>query len=347
MKQFFYFLCLFSYGISQETEIDLEQNKSEFVLKTFQIHIPNYPNAFNPSIIKWKNGILFSFRVILDEKLPYNSNLGLVWLDEEFQPLHEPQLLNTQIKQPQVPSRAEDGRLIVLGESLYLVYSNCVEEKISRKGFRVHVAEILYDGENFQLEDLEPILYFEGESSDKREKNWTPFDYEGNLFLSYSISPHLVFHPLKGTYGCETISLSPDTIDWPLGELRGGTPAFLDKDKYLSFFHSCKKMSSVHSNGKETLHYFMGAYLFQKDPPFQITHINSSPIIGENFYIGSSYTPYWHPVQAIFPCGFIQDDPFIWIAYGRQDHECWIAKLDKEGLMREMKVISHFDRVNE
>lgn len=317
--------------------IDLEQNPSDFVLDAFQIEIPNYPHAFNPSIVRWKNTLLLSFRVILNEKLPYDSNLGLVWLDETFQPIHEPQLLDTQIKTPHIPSRAEDGRLITIGNRLYLIYSNCTEEKISRGAFRVYVGEISYDGETFRLEESEPLLYFERESPIRREKNWVPFDYEGNLFLAYSLSPHLIFHPLLGKNSCETISCSTNEINWPWGILRGGTPALLDGEEYLAFFHSSIKMSSIHSGGKEVFHYFMGAYRFTKHPPFEITQVSLEPILGKNFYTGASYKPYWHPVQAIFPCGFIHDDDSIWIAYGRQDHECWIVKLDKKGLMRSLQ----------
>lgn len=336
MKWFSFLLFLFHAMSTQPPLIDLEQTPSDFVLETFQIEIPNYPHAFNPSIVRWKEALLLSFRVILDEKSPYESKIGLVWLNEEFQPIGEPKLLDTQIKTPSIPSRAEDGRLIIVDGCLYLIYSNCIEEKISRGAFRVHVGEISYDGENFTLEDPEPLLDFEGESSSKREKNWVPFDSNGNLFLAYSLSPHLIFHPQRGLNCCDTIASCPSPIDWPWGALRGGTPALLDGEHYLAFFHSSIKMSSVHSNGKEAFHYFMGAYRFTKNPPFQITQISLEPIIGKNFYTGASYKPYWNPVQAIFPCGFIHDDSFIWIAYGRQDHECWVVKLDKKGLMRSL-----------
>lgn len=272
--------------------------------------------------------------MILDEKSPYESQIGLVWLDKDFLPLSEPQLLDTRKKTPHIPSHAEDGRLINCGTQVYLIYSNSTQEKPARGAFRVYFGEILYDGENFHLEKAEPLLNFEGECSFKREKNWIPFNYEGKLFLTYSISPHLVLHPLEKLNCCETISISPHKIHWPFGVLRGGTPALLDGEEYLSFFHSSIKMSSLHSKGKNTFHYFIGAYRFKKEPPFTITQISAQPIIGKNFYHGANYKPYWTPVQAIFPCGFFFDEDYIWIAYGRQDHECWIAKLDKRKLMK-------------
>jgi predicted GH43/DUF377 family glycosyl hydrolase len=323
-------------ALSEEV-MDLEKNTSSFVLETYPLKVPHYPHAFNPSIIRWKGSLLLSFRVILDENRPYESHLGLLWLNEHFQPLGEPYLLNTQKKNPNVPSRAEDGRLLLVNERLYLIYSNCIDKKISRGAFRVHIGEILYDGKNFSLENSEPLLRFEGESSAVREKNWVPFDYQGSLFLAYSLSPHLILHPFRGFHYCETVSSHPNTFDWKWGILRGGTPALLDGDEYLSFFHTSQKMASLHSQGKEILHYFIGAYRFAKTPPFTITQISKEPIVGKNFYSGKHYKPYWHPVQAIFPCGFIFDEHYIWITYGRQDHECWIMKLDKQGLMRSLK----------
>jgi len=92
-------------------------------------------------------------------------------------------------------------------------------------------------------------------------------------------------------------------------------------------------MASTHSEGKTIYHYFMGAYTFSNDPPFEITAISPKPIIGKHFYTGIAYKPYWKPIRCVFPCGYISDEEFIWIAYGREDHECWVAKLDKKRLL--------------
>ena len=52
----------------------------------------------------------------------------------------------------------------------------------------------------------------------------------------------------------------------------------------------------------------------------------------QSFYHGTSYKPYWGSIAAVFPCGFIDVDDYIILAYGRQDRELWIAKIDKKGL---------------
>lgn len=336
MKYFFFFVLTLHRLSGEEKFINLEKNLSPFVLETFQIEIPNYPHAFNPSIVQWNNYFLLSFRVILDERFPYYSRIGLVWLNENFELLHEPQLLETQEKTPLIPSRAEDGRLLTIEDHIYLIYSNCITAGLSGAGFRMHFGKISYDGETFHLEDPEPLLYFEEENPLKREKNWVPFNYQGSLFLSYSLHPHLILHPIEGSNRCETIACSAPSIDWPWGTLRGGTPAIEIENGYLSFFHSSIKMESIHSFGENTLHYFMGAYIFEKNSPFKIIQISPTPIIAKGFYTGANYKHYWRPIQAIFPCGILSNEHYIWITYGRQDHECWIMKLDKKGLMKSL-----------
>ena len=82
-------------------------------------------------------------------------------------------------------------------------------------------------------------------------------------------------------------------------------------------------------------HYFMGAYLFQDQPPFAIEKISPMPIISPDFYKGPNHKT-WKPLRVIFPCGFIYDENFIWVSYGRQDHEAWLIKLDRKKLMKSL-----------
>ena len=342
---FLFIAFFFCFGASIQASIDLEELSQDFVLETKRIEIPGHPYAFNPSIIRWKGSLLLSFRDLLpiDSNLPFlidcssNSQIGLIWLDESFTPISKPQMLDTYVNNPGMHSRAEDSRLVSVGEHLYIVYSDNINEIITDGGFRMFVAELQLDGEIFSAQDTECLNSFEGENPLRREKNWVPFDYLGHLYFGYSISPHMILHPLLGTGKCETIDSTWDGFNWKWGELRGGTPALKIDNQYLAFFHSSMEMDTVHSNGEKILHYFMGAYTFSLEPPFKITQISPEPIIGQNFYHGTIYTPYWKPVRVVFPCGYIFDENSVWIAYGRQDHEIWIAKLDKAGLLASLR----------
>lgn len=347
-------LALLTFQSLFSENLDLENGIQDFVLETKRIEIPGHPNAFNPSIIRWQGHLLMSFREIPSYFSVYlpcfprsffnhlsseTSLIGIMQLDDDFNPIGKAQMLYLDAYHhlKSACTRSEDARLFSIQERLYITYSDNKEEAFSDGGFRVYVAELHFDGNQFSVGHSECLSQFEGESKHRREKNWVPFEYASNLFMAYSLTPHRILQPLLGTGQCETAFLSQGAVEWEWGDLRGGTPAqLIDSYQYLAFFHSSKMMSTIHSAEKNSLHYFMGAYTFSSSPPFNITRTSPEPIVGPGFYNGNAYEPYWKPVQVIFPCGYIFDDQSIWVAYGRQDHEIWIVKLNKTGLLHSL-----------
>lgn len=338
----YFFLTLSFLNNSVLASLDLEEFKQDFFIEIKQITIPDYPWAFNPSIIQWKGRWLMSFRVITDDTnispvcSAAGSKLGLVYLDDELNPLQELHFISLQHPSQTRPDiLVEDARLIVCEERLHIIYSGNKDAEVTDAGFRVYVAE-LYDDENgFHIINNECLSIFDEADTNTREKNWVPFVYRKKLLLAYKLSPHIIFHPLLDmSERCETFSRSFPSIIWEWGEIRGGTPAVkLNDEHYLGFFHSSIHLKTIHSNHMPVQHYFIGAYIFSSQPPFKIQYISPEPIVGPNFYKGKSYEPYWHPVCAIFPCGLVIQENQIWISYGRQDHEIWIAKIDKKKLL--------------
>lgn len=312
--------------------IDLELMRQDFVLETKKLTIPKYPDAFNPSIIRWQNSLLLSFRA-RDPLTGITNIVGFHWLDDEFELKGDPQILNIAYC-PLAGSMIQDPRLISINGKLYIIYSDIWKFPI-KDVRRMYVGEVQYDGLNFFANYPEVLLHFDGEGGNKYEKNWVPFEYNGDLLLSYTINPHKVLYPIPGTKKCVTIAWSEIAHIWEWGELRGGTPAFLVDGEYLAFFHSSLLLRTHHSKGRLMPHYVMGAYTFQPYPPFAITKISPEIIVGKNFYNGPSYNT-WKPIRVVFPCGFVFDKTAIWIAYGRQDHEIWIAKLDKKKLLQSL-----------
>lgn len=314
--------------------MDLDKLEQTFVLETKKINIPGYPDAFNPSIVQWNGRLLMSFRT-RDPSTQLATLVGFTWLDKDFNPVGISQLLHID-KQNPPSSYIQDPRLIAIKDKLYIVYSDLWEEKDSKvKTRRMCTAEIDYDGVRFYARKREFFLDFEGDKNNKSEKNWVPFDYQGTLLFAYSISPHKIFFPIFGERDCNTIAFSQGFNPWKWGILRGGTPALLLDGSYLAFFHSSKVLTTVQSDGKSITHYFMGAYLFENHPPFAIKKISPKPIVSKEFYNGPAYQT-WKPLRVIFPGGFIYDKKYIWIAYGRQDYESWIVKLDKKDLLNSL-----------
>jgi predicted GH43/DUF377 family glycosyl hydrolase len=332
LKTFFFpFLYLPFLPIFASSFPDLCERVQSFVLEEKQIFIPGYPSAFNPSIVRWHDGrLLLAFRA--RDPLTQSAHLmGFVWLNENFEPESEPTLLTIYGDRPLKISRAQDPRLIKSGDKYYIVYNNILSDD-DLETRRMVTAELHYKDHQFYISSPQYHLCFSGDKKNWREKNWSPFDYNGTFHFSYSLNPHRVFLPFLENDRCETLAVTKGDIRWKWGELRGGTPSLLDGDEYLGFFHSFIDIKTVQSNGEKISHYFMGAYRFQREHPFALTHISPEPIIGKEFYTPPDY-PTWKPLRVVFPGGLVFNDDYIWVVYGRQDFESWVVKLDKKGLM--------------
>lgn len=321
MKLLIFFFCIFSANLA--ALLDLDKIPQPFVLETKRIRIPGYPDAFNPSIVKWENRLLMSFRT-RDPATNQASLVGFTWLDDQFNPVGKPQFLTEDSG-----IYIQDPRLLVIGNKLYMAYSDLWEQK------RIMcMAELQHDGVRFVAVNKDYYLDFQGDIR-KFEKNWVPFDYQGLILLSYSINPHKIFLPIQGENRCVTIADNDEQDTWDWGILRGGTPALLVDGQYLAFFHSSTLLATVQSGGEPMMHYVMGAYLFEAAPPFAIQKISPKPIISKTFYNGPAHQT-WKPLRVVFPCGFIQNQKYLWVSYGRQDHESWIVKLDKAALLKSL-----------
>lgn len=334
---------------------DLEEDLSPFVIETKRMEIPGYPAAFNPSILPFQGSYLLVFRTgsyqnaedsdfilqVLPASRPRKTDeMGLIFLNKDMEPEGPVYILDIHHHHGLRAFHQQDPRLIEVAGHVYVVYSNMIENSETPIR-RVFVAEIFFDGDHFSVGEPDYLCYFEGAGDRRVEKNWVPFDYEGKLFLAYSLNPHRIFYPLLGTGSCVTMASTTSSVLWDFGELRGGTPALFDEERreYIAFFHSSKRMLSKQSEGQKMIHYFMGAYTFSAKPPFAITYISPRPIVGKNFYNGPAYNT-WKPLRVVFPCGLIANERYLWVTYGRQDHELWIAKLDKKGLYKSLIPIS-------
>lgn len=332
-------ICLFSFGLCADEVLDLETMESSFVLETKQIQIPGYPKAFNPSIVRWNGSLLMCFRYLADPKDLWISKVGLVWLDEEYNPIGTPQLLDTRVSLPHIPSRSEDPRLYVVGNRLFVTY-NDNEEKEHGGVRRIYYGELEYDGTTFHEKTHIPLLFWQGADKDTWEKNWIPFEYKNTMHFIYSVTPHFILSPKRKSSSCTTIASTDGGIHWPWGRIRGGTPPYVVGNEYLSFYHSCKVLRSKQTDGKELHHYFMGAYTFSAEPPFHVTQISAEPIIGKEFYSGTTYKRIHKHV--VFPGGYIFDDQHLWVIYGREDSEIWVAKIERAGLFKSLIPVNTF-----
>ena len=84
------------------------------------------------------------------------------------------------------------------------------------------------------------------------EKNWTPFEHEGDLYAVYSIHPHVVLR-LDFERDDAVVCRPIHAVTWDAeayvrrwGELRGGAPPLRWGDRFVSFFHSSRHQGMVY-----------------------------------------------------------------------------------------------------
>lgn len=345
-----YFLCFLMWCTHLHAlEFGDLENLADYqniVISTKRIVLNEFPDSFNPSLLKVDDGFLLIFRYIPQREEEADiSYIGIVKLNDNFDPISVPQLLNTRQKKSKTLSQAEDARLFSYGGRIFVIYNDNIEKMAPRLSDRrdMFIAELTYANNRFFL--LPPLKLVCLERAERLrdhswvplalwEKNWVPFEYENKLLLVYSITPHEILYPNLVNGDCYHLYETFAALNWNLGSLKGGTPAILVDGEYLSFFHSGKVVQTEASWGYDLWHYFMGAYTFSATAPFTITKFTPVPIVGKGFYTQS-----WYNKRVIFPGSFAVSGSNIYLAYGKDDYEMWIATIDKEVLKKALKPV--------
>ena len=302
------------------------------VLSTKRIVLDRFEGAFNPSIAKVAEGFLLTFRYCPD---PANQNwlsyTGVVILNESLDLVTEPQLLNTREKNSKTPSQVEDARLFIYKDKLFLIYNDNIDEIFFGPWTRrdMFMAQLFVEDGHYQLSRPVKLVCEEKIHSQSQQKNWVPFEWNQTLLFGYSVTPHEILVPNLKNGACFSKYKTDSPIDWIYGKLRGSSAALLVDGEYLAFFHSGVKTRSPASHDWKLWHYFMGAYTFSATPPFQILKMTEKPILGKDFY-----TPSYREKRVVFPGGFVDAGETLYLAYGKDDCEIWVAILDKKELKR-------------
>lgn len=319
---------------SKGSEIDtfLGQILSEAcIVKKRQIKIRDYPNAYNPSLIPYKDGYLLSFRYIsrCPEKFKNGfrtdlSFIGLARLDKSFKVSEKTvQLLNITSHSSKFSLTAEDARLLNVGSRIFIFFNDIPPLHTAGK-FAMYFGELVEERGVFVLkEPAKPLIY---PFAIQVEKNWSPFSSGDKLYVIYSDQPRVILEVDSNTGYCQEVSRTHLNWNWNLGLIRGGTPAYLVNDSFLTFFHS--SFPAKISKGRA---YVMGAYIFEKDPPFSVRKMTFRPLGGL-----IDYTQDNSP-KIVFPGGMVVQDDLIHVAWGKADRQIFITTFHKEKLLASME----------
>lgn len=220
---------------------------SDLTIVTQKIEFEGFPEAFNPCILKTDFGVLLSFRYNPYPEKEWISQVGVVLLNDYFEPTCEPKLL--ELRSTLIhPPYYEDCRLFSFAGKTYILFSDIPDlnvppnpDKRPYSQFKqdMQLVELRFENNRFVVGKP---LRLKLEKRQWREKNWSPFESNGELFFSYYPEPHRILKPNLITGECKRVYNTRWKIDWKWGKLRETSPALLVDGEYLAFFHSCIRL---------------------------------------------------------------------------------------------------------
>lgn len=320
-------LCFFSLsavlGAAHKTKASLPFEGSPGIfLEEKSFCFPAFPGAFNPSIFRVEEGFLVSFRYAPDPQSPYCNCVGLFIINEDLEVVVSPYLLDLR-SNSSVPSQAEDARLFSYQGEIWILYNDNAKKRVTHyaQPRDMFLAKLVKKEGKYQVDCVQELSSEDHEPYNKQEKNWAPFVWQEALFVAYTLSPHEVLY-VRETGTCEHYASTNTRIPWNWGEIRGSSSPQPQGDEYIALFHS-RWWHEFSTPSKGQWYYFAGIYCFSASPPFAITKISAEPLLGEDFYPKSTSLK-----KVIFPGGLVLEREILYIAYGKNDQELWIAKLD-------------------
>lgn len=312
----------------------------KFIRRIYKVDIPTFSKAYNATLVDDGAGYLMAFRYdeySLPIKPPirwseFYQNIGFVRLNSQFEPI------GNWISCKKIGNRAYDPRLFRVKDHLFLTYTSPKPEATDSVTSAVIYLTEVHDHKNDVTVD-DPLLLKTPFPSQNYEKNWVPFNYHDEPALSYIVNPHAVLVPSLTDGTCKLASLSKEipNLGWDWGSIRGGTPAVLVDGEYLGVFHSCKQDPI---SGYKI--YYMGAYTFNSNPPFNLTRVSAQPILHRDFYSSlPNHILTGHIASyVLFPAGIVARNHQIYVCYGENDVAIKVMELDKKKLYESMITLS-------
>jgi predicted GH43/DUF377 family glycosyl hydrolase/glycosyltransferase involved in cell wall biosynthesis len=213
----------------------------------------------------------------------------------------------------------EDPRVMVDSGYIYIGCAN-----YTRGSKHIHQKLLVLDTDFNHIDNIH--ISYDGNmescvSNTKHQKNWTYFMHDGRLMCVYKMYPHTVLEINKHTGAVKNEYISHIDIQkkWKWGDPRNGTNPVYKDGQYHSFFHSSLPWRDPKRQ------YFMGGYRFNPTPPFDITYIDSNPILWGN-ESDPRVLEHESPV-VIFPCGMIIKDNRFVVSFGLNDEKTGIITI--------------------
>ncbi|MDN3503976.1 MAG: hypothetical protein P0S95_00170 [Rhabdochlamydiaceae bacterium] len=317
--------------------------KTGLILGSKKIDIKEHKHAYNPSIVKNKEGgyILFyrDDQLSVDKPknslVPFDTYIYGVKLDENFDQASKPFNLTSSCSRT-----AEDPRAFQKGDDTYIVFNDLLPSPVYSRG--MHIAK--FDEETMSLESRQKLNF----NIQHIEKNWTPMSSEtqdDSVEFIYKMVPHISIEAniKNNTVSMENMPVNPVLIEklWPkkFGPPRGGSPAIsLNDDEYIAFFQS-----HFVDKQKGKTWYVMGAYTFEKSAPHKITSISKKPIIFEDMYDTPIANTACGDKRVIYPSGVVfgnlYGEDVYYVTCGENDCGIKLVTISKQKLLQNLRKV--------
>ena len=222
--------------------------------------------------------------------------------------------------------RCTDPKLIWRDKELLIIYSSIHNVHDSQEYMCGSVALSYETGGRFSNNEefriSTPDLH-------GRQKNWMPFNHDGNIYLIASVCPHIVYQ-LVDNNKCIKVYENDWSHPWMIGtQLRGNTNAVrIDDTSYLATFHT----AMWHNN---KYYYDNGFYLFSSAPPFKVMRCASRTYLPAEAAC-SNYFRKHNQIVCNFPVGMMVENDNVIISYGDNDSNLKIVEYKLSDVLRTM-----------
>lgn len=274
-------------------------------------------NGYNPSLVRWQGRLFTTYRYHAPGT--WRTKLALALLNEKTMAVE----VHYTILTPSSASHhsAEDMRLWTVGNKLFgsYVLANTVGNKLK---CAIRYGEITITGNGAELSgDWQPK--YGNNDGTALEKNWVFFEREGCTFFIYACYPDHIVALVKENYVVQ--SWKTLGMTWPWGTIRGGTAPLPFRGKWLRFFHSQMPISDKPRDAR----YYMGAYLMNSQPPFEMLAVSTHPILAGHEW--RSAASHWKP-NVVIPYGAVEQDGGWMVSVGVNDSAACLVNVTEKDL---------------
>jgi len=332
----------------------VEFNTNALLPKQWKLGEPGHSfRVYNPAITRHSSRLILACRVDSIGHGGTQRRIAICALDDQLRVVPNSVVpLSDTVREGGIWHY--DPRFLVYQDRLFVHYNN----NFMTRPNQIYMVEL--DPDTLEAKSSARPLHIDSPRQEI-EKNWMLFEYEGDLYAVYSITPHIILRidlAGAGPVVCRPAFRS----EWNVaayveryGNPRGGAPPVRCGDMYMSFYHSRRPVSRLNwvlrywpvapdtklprylaaierrlRRPFAQVCYFAGAYAFEAAPPFRPVWHTKEPVLRPE-----NETPRRRRVRAnpsadgiVYPCGAVSWEDGSWIvSYGLHDESCCLRRV--------------------